>query len=273
MVILRSSSSDTALSSINPAPIFDRRELWERPFGVVLLILALPIILLLVLIVRLTSRGSGLYRQIRVGKYGRIFVMYKIRTMVHDAEATTGPTWAANDDPRITPVGHVLRKYHLDELPQLLNVVRGEMALMGPRPERPELVHALEERIPGYLNRLAVLPGISGLAQINLPPDTDLNSVRRKLKLDIEYIETATLALHVRMFLWTGLRLFAIPCSIATPLLRLGRSVSLSGELLCGDMTIDHIIETKNARINRPIAVCHFPAFEHTELLPAGISN
>ena len=130
------------------------------------------------LLVRLTSRGPGIYKQARVGKDGRKFMMYKIRTMRQDAEAASGPMWTQAHDPRVTFLGRVLRKLHLDELPQLFNVLKGEMSLVGPRPERPEFVRVLAEAIPGYRNRLAVRPGVTGLAQVNLPPDTDIASVR-----------------------------------------------------------------------------------------------
>lgn len=198
----------------------------SRPAAFVLLILCLPLIALLVLLVRVTSKGPGLYRQVRVGRDGKIFVMYKLRSMVIDAEAGSGPVWTQSEgDPRITMIGRFLRKSHLDELPQLANVVFGEMSLFGPRPERPELVHVLADNVPGYLDRLAVKPGITGLAQINLPPDTDLESVRCKLYLDCEYIREASFWLETRMFFWTGLRLFGVPSSIATRIFGLGRKV------------------------------------------------
>ena len=138
-------------------------------------------------------------------------MMYKIRSMRHDAEAASGPKWTQASDPRVTGLGKLLRKLHLDELPQLFNVLKGEMAIAGPRPERPEFVRVLGEAIPGYRNRLAVLPGITGLAQVNLPPDSDLASVERKLVLDCEYIERAGLWLDLRLTLWTFLRIFKMP--------------------------------------------------------------
>ena len=201
-------------------------DLLSRIFALLLLIVCLPLIALLVLLIRATSRGPGVYRQVRVGKDGKIFVMYKLRSMVLDAEAGSGPVWTQSEgDPRITTVGRFLRKSHLDELPQLANVVIGEMSLFGPRPERPELVHVLADNVPGYLDRLAVKPGITGLAQVNLPPDTDLESVRQKLFLDCEYIREANLWMDARMFLWTGVRLIGTPSSIATKLFSLGRTV------------------------------------------------
>jgi lipopolysaccharide/colanic/teichoic acid biosynthesis glycosyltransferase len=109
----------------------------DRVLAVLLLLPAMPLIALLILLVRLTSRGPGIYRQVRVGRNGKTFTMYKIRTMRHDAEARTGPTWATNNDPRLTGLGRFIRSVHLDELPQLINVLKGDMDLVGPRPERP----------------------------------------------------------------------------------------------------------------------------------------
>jgi lipopolysaccharide/colanic/teichoic acid biosynthesis glycosyltransferase len=128
---------------------------WQRALDLalaaLLLIPSLPIIGLLVVLVRATSRGPGIYRQIRVGKHGRTFWMYKIRSMRQDAEAGTGAVWAQQRDPRVTPIGRVLRKLHLDEVPQVFNVLQGEMSFIGPRPERPEFVHVLAKQIPDYL--------------------------------------------------------------------------------------------------------------------------
>jgi lipopolysaccharide/colanic/teichoic acid biosynthesis glycosyltransferase len=194
-----------------PSTYFTRKAILDRALAGLLLIPGLLMIGLLALLARLTSRGPGICSQVRTGQGGRTFVMYKIRTMKHDAEAASGPVWAQARDPRITAVGRVLRKLHLDELPQLLNVLKGEMSLVGPRPERPEFVHVLAEAIPGYLNRLVVPPGITGLAQLNLPPDSDLNSVHRKLALDCEYIERAGLLLDLRLIGCTLFRIFKVP--------------------------------------------------------------
>jgi lipopolysaccharide/colanic/teichoic acid biosynthesis glycosyltransferase len=193
----------------------------------VLLIPGLPAIVILVVLVRLTSRGPGIFRQRRVGRDGNVFTMYKLRTMTEDAEEKTGAVWTVRNDQRITPLGYWLRKLHLDELPQLINVLRGEMSLVGPRPERPEFVDVLEKEIPGYLKRLAVLPGVTGLAQINLPPDDGLDSVRRKQHLDLLYIESADLWLDLRMMACTSLRLFGIRGETATRWMRLERTADL----------------------------------------------
>ena len=207
-----------------PSAYFDWQSVRCRILGGLLLIPALPVIGVLVLWVRLTSQGPGIFRQTRVGLHGRPFVMYKLRTMRVDAEARSGPVWALTDDPRVTPLGRILRRLHLDEFPQLFNVLKGEMALIGPRPERPEFVQKLAREIPGYLDRLSVRPGITGLAQINLPPDTDLDSVRNKLALDLEYVERGCLLLDLRIFAATCFRLLALPNKAALVLLGLKRN-------------------------------------------------
>ncbi len=205
------------------------KQLADRAFGLALLILALPMMGLLVLAIRLTSKGPGIYSQERVGRGGRPFTMYKLRSMRRDAESRTGPVWApAGRDPRVTWLGHWLRVLHLDELPQLYNLVRGEMSLVGPRPERPEFVAVLANKLPEYLDRLQVLPGITGLAQVNLPPDTDLDSVRAKLQLDQEYIRTAGLSLDLRIAACTMLRLVGLRGGRAVSLLGLTRHVALA---------------------------------------------
>lgn len=170
-----------------------------------------PLLLLLVLIVRATSKGPALLWQERVGLNGHLFRIVKLRSMYEDAEQWTGAVWASEDDPRITPVGRYLRKLHLDELPQLWNVALGEMSFIGPRPERPEFVDELIEQIPGYEGRLAVLPGVTGLAQVNLPPDQTSDCVRRKIELDLEYIFTAEPSLDLRIAVCTMLKMLGVP--------------------------------------------------------------
>ncbi|MFZ5828915.1 MAG: sugar transferase [Planctomycetota bacterium] len=212
-------------TAITPASYFRWKHFVDFVLAVVIFVPAIIAVAVLVVLVRLTSRGPGLYRQVRVGKGGRLFTMYKIRTMRADAEERSGPVWCGAGDPRITPLGRVLRKLHLDEFPQVFNVIRGEMSLIGPRPERPEIVRVLAEEIPGYVDRLAVLPGVTGLAQINLPPDTDLASVRRKLILDLEYIRHAGPFLDVRMLLCTMARVFGLPGSVVMRLFGVRREV------------------------------------------------
>jgi lipopolysaccharide/colanic/teichoic acid biosynthesis glycosyltransferase len=177
----------------------------------VLLLLTAPVMLLAVVAVKLTSRGPVFYTQTRLGRGGRPYKIIKIRTMFDNCEAASGPRWATARDPRVTPVGRLLRRTHIDELPQLLNVLRAEMSLVGPRPERPEFVPELARVIPGYRERLAVRPGVTGLAQVQLPPDTDLGQVRRKLAYDLYYIDNMGVWLDLRILVNTVCHVFGIP--------------------------------------------------------------
>jgi len=219
-------------SDVIPGPYFRWKGIIGRLLAAMLLIPGLPIIGLMVLLVRLTSRGPGIHCQTRIGKDGWPFTMYKIRTMWHGVEQATGAVWAHRQDKRVTPVGRALRRVHLDEFPQLFNVLKGDMCLIGPRPERPEFVRVLTKEIPGYTNRLAVPPGVTGLAQVNLPPDTDLESVRRKLACDLEYIKRAGPLLDIRVFLYTFVRLLGVPGEYAIRGFGLRREVSELGRLL-----------------------------------------
>jgi lipopolysaccharide/colanic/teichoic acid biosynthesis glycosyltransferase len=167
---------------------------------------AVPLLVLCVVLVRLTSRGPAIYTQARVGRGGRVFTLYKIRTMYHDCERLTGPTWCQPGDARITPVGRVLRRLHLDELPQLFNVLKGEMSLVGPRPERPEIVKRLREAVVGYDRRHAVKPGITGFAQIHLPPDSCIRSVRNKLVYDLFYVRSRSWRMELFILFATALK-------------------------------------------------------------------
>jgi lipopolysaccharide/colanic/teichoic acid biosynthesis glycosyltransferase len=176
-----------------------------------LLLPAALVILVCAVLVRLTSRGPAFYSQVRLGRDGRPFRIYKLRTMAHDCEEASGARWATPGDPRVTRLGRFLRRTHLDELPQLWNVLKGDMSLVGPRPERPELVPGLEQAVPGYHDRLLVRPGITGLAQVQLPPDTDLDSVRLKLTYDLLYIRRVSLWLDLRLLAGTALQTFGAP--------------------------------------------------------------
>lgn len=168
---------------------------WKRGFdcalAAVLLILTSPLLLLAAVLVKLTSRGPVFYSQLRLGRDRRPFWIYKIRSMTHNCERDSGAVWSSRNDPRVFPLGRVLRKLHIDELPQLINVLRGDMAMIGPRPERPTIEYDLSQDIPGFADRLAVRPGLSGLAQVQFPPDTSLGSVCRKLLADLQYIRSA----------------------------------------------------------------------------------
>lgn len=187
------------------------KETGEFLLALALLIVTAPVIMLAAIAVRFTSRGPVLYSQTRVGRHGKPFTIWKVRTMINNSEALTGACWARPGDARITPVGWFLRRTHIDELPQLWNVLRGEMALVGPRPERPEFVPQLDAAIANYRDRLLVKPGLTGLAQVQLPPDTDLASVQRKLAYDLHYVQHRSLWLEVRIYVATALHLATVP--------------------------------------------------------------
>lgn len=214
-----------------PSKYLACKSTFERICALLLLLAATPAMLVLIVIVRATSPGPAVYRQIRVGLHGRTFTMYKFRSMRQDAEAGTGAVWAQSGDSRVTRVGRVMRRLHLDEIPQLINVVKGEMALIGPRPERPEFTHVLALKLPRYMQRHLVRPGITGLAQLNLPPDTDLESVRRKLVLDLEYIGRSGLGIDVRIALATVMRMLYIRQPVYVRLMRLEPQSDVLNEL------------------------------------------
>jgi lipopolysaccharide/colanic/teichoic acid biosynthesis glycosyltransferase len=187
----------------------------------VALFLALPLLLLIAVAIKLTSRGPVLYTQERVGLDRRIpgmtagnhrrvrdiggkpFTIYKFRTMRVDAEARSGAVWATQHDPRVTPVGRFLRQYRLDEIPQLLNVLRGEMNIVGPRPERPTIFAELREHITEYPLRQRAKPGITGLAQVYHHYDRSVDDVRTKVRFDLEYIRRQSLREDLRIMLRT----------------------------------------------------------------------
>lgn len=158
-------------------------------FAFIALACLLPLILLIAIAIRLTSRGPALYTQTRVGRNGKHFTLYKFRSMFVDAENLTGAVWSITNDPRVTALGRILRKLRLDELPQLFQVLRGEMALVGPRPERPEFVEILTQKIPYYRHRHSVKPGITGWAQINYKYGDTFQDAVRKLEYDLYYIK------------------------------------------------------------------------------------
>ncbi|HEY7616793.1 MAG TPA: TIGR03013 family XrtA/PEP-CTERM system glycosyltransferase, partial [Terriglobales bacterium] len=171
--------------------------------SLLLLLLVLPLLPFIVVAIKLSSPGPVLYRQARVGKNGTVFHCYKFRTMWADAEADTGPTWARDDDPRITPVGNYLRMLRLDEIPQLWNILRGDMLFVGPRPERPEFVEQLAAQIPYYRLRHMVRPGLTGWAQVRYKYGSSVHDAKEKLKYDLFYIKNMSLGLDVVIFLKT----------------------------------------------------------------------
>jgi lipopolysaccharide/colanic/teichoic acid biosynthesis glycosyltransferase len=187
------------------------------------LIATFPINILIALAIRLDSRGPIYYAQERVGLnrrkrdqaidgvdrrkvigYGRPIKVYKFRSMIVNAESSTGPVWALRQDPRATRVGRVLRQLHLDELPQFYNVLRGEMTIVGPRPERPQLVSKLVAELPEYALRTRVLPGITGLAQIRNGYDDSMESVVRKVQYDLYYMRNSSLLLDIEIMASTA---------------------------------------------------------------------
>ena len=182
----------------NPMPLFYEfsKRFVDLGAALILGILTAPIVLLAGLGTWITSRGSVLYRQKRVGRHGKIFTIRKIRSMVEGAEAE-GARWASRNDPRITFLGKVLRASRIDELPQLWNVLRGEMTLVGPRPERPEFVGQLEKEIPFYRARLAVRPGITGWAQVKYRYGNSVDDSRIKLEYDLYYIKNRSILLDL----------------------------------------------------------------------------
>ena len=172
------------------------KRLFDAAFAAVLLVVTAPIMLLVALAVRLTSRGAVIYRQRRVGRGGVPFTILKFRTMHDEAEMATGPVLATKDDPRVTPLGRLLRATRLDELPQLWNVMRGDMSFVGPRPERPEFVEGYQSDIQGYTERFKVRPGLTGYAQVNGEYHT---SAPTKLKYDLSYIHNRSFWLDLRI--------------------------------------------------------------------------
>ncbi len=181
--------------------------------AVILLPIVLPLIGIGWLLIKLSSPGRGFYTQTRSGLQNKSYKIIKIRSM-HDTKAVAQNTnWATVHDTRITPIGKILRALHLDELPQIINVLRGEMSLVGPRPERPEVIHqkGLGRHVPGYALRTMARPGVTGFAQVQLPADSDITSVRHKLYYDLYYLANQSLWLDFRIIMATLLKAFCSP--------------------------------------------------------------
>jgi exopolysaccharide biosynthesis polyprenyl glycosylphosphotransferase len=198
------------LVEVMAPPIFGANAVIKRLIDIlvssVTLLLFLPLIILIIILIRMESRGPVLFEQERVGEDGRIFSLYKFRSMAKDAEKYTGPVMAKSDDKRITKLGRILRKTRLDEIPQLVNVLKGDMSLVGPRPERPFFVERFKREIPGYVQRLQVRPGVTGLAQVHSTYDI---SPRSKLRYDLLYVRKHSLFLDMEIILrtiWVVLR-------------------------------------------------------------------
>lgn len=195
------------LIDVSPTPLAYHERFLKRSLDVivslVVLVLSIPLMLIISVLIKLTSEGPVIYSQKRVGRNGRNFTMYKFRTMVNDAEAKSGPTWASDNDPRITKTGYWLRKLRLDELPQFLNVLKGDMSLVGPRPERPHFVEKFQQQIPLYTRRLRVKPGITGWAQVKWKYDSSLDDVIEKTKYDLFYVENMSLRMDFKILINT----------------------------------------------------------------------
>ena len=173
--------------------------------SLVLLLLTLPVMLLTAVLIRIDSRGPILYRQQRIGLHGGAFTLLKFRSMAFDAEQGGSPRWASHQDPRVTRVGNFIRPMRIDELPQLINVLRGEMSIVGPRPERPHFVEQLAQAIPLYTERSYVKPGITGWAQVNYPYGASVEDARQKLSYDLYYVKNRRLLLDL-MILFATIR-------------------------------------------------------------------
>jgi len=183
----------------------------KRTFDFILaasgLVLLIPVLLVVIVLVKITSKGPVFYRQPRSGQNGCVFILNKFRSMRRDAEEGTGPVWAQQSDTRVTRVGALLRRTRLDELPQLLNVLLGHMSFIGPRPERPEFVHALQKEIPYYMKRLSMKPGITGWAQVSgYRGETETpEKMAKRVEHDIYYIDNWSLGLDIRILAKTVL--------------------------------------------------------------------
>ena len=172
-------------------------------FAIVLLIIGLPLWFFIACVIKLDSKGPVFFKQVRLGKNNEKFTLIKFRTMIENAEIETGPVWTDKKDPRITFVGKWLRRFYLDEVPQLFNVLKGEMSIIGPRPERPYFAEQLVKKYPSYLDRLSVKPGLTGWAQINQSYDISIEDVGQKLKYDFYYIENLNFIFDLQIMIKT----------------------------------------------------------------------
>ena len=199
--------ADSTLLKIIFHPLSTWDQFLKRTMDVLLSLICLfvltPILIMISLFIKIDTPGPVLYKQKRIGFRGQGFVLYKFRSMISEAEKLTGPVWAAKNDKRITRIGRILRPFRLDELPQLINVLKGDMSFVGPRPERPHFVENLRKEIPLYGLRLTVYPGVTGLAQVKHAYDRSIEDVKKKLEYDLEYINTLSLRLDLKIFLKT----------------------------------------------------------------------
>lgn len=191
------------LASHAKRPVEHLRRFMDVFICLTLLLLISPLLAIVSFLISIDDRGPVIYRQVRVGQNGRHFVLFKFRSMAVDAEEASGPCWAQQRDHRVTRIGRFLRLTRVDEIPQLVNVLRGDMNLVGPRPERPHFVEQLVPAIPGYPERSAVKPGITGWAQINYPYGASVQQARVKLFYDLFYIRNQSLLFDLRILLAT----------------------------------------------------------------------
>jgi exopolysaccharide biosynthesis polyprenyl glycosylphosphotransferase len=165
----------------------------------IILVLTLPLNIFVAFLIKLDSKGPILFKQERIGMNNKKFKIYKFRSMYQDAEKNTGPVWSTKDDPRVTRIGKIIRQLRIDEIPQMFNVLKGEMSLVGPRPERPYFVEQLSQQIPYYRRRLKVRPGITGWAQVKHKYDESIEDVKVKLRYDLFYIENMSLRMDIKI--------------------------------------------------------------------------
>ncbi len=183
------------------------KRLMDIAVSLAVIVIGMPFWLIIAAVIKMTSKGPVFYMQERVGKNGRVFRMVKYRSMAADAEKHSGPTWAGKDDPRVTTIGRILRRMHLDEVPQFINILEGSMSLVGPRPERPFFVEQFIKEIPLYRRRLNVRPGLTGWAQVKHRYDASMEDVRQKLRFDLFYIENMSLRMDIKILIHTFFRM------------------------------------------------------------------
>lgn len=236
--LARKSSPYLHVPTTSPTPVritgyFAYKRCVDVVIGLLLAILLLPVVLLTAILIVISSPGPAFYTQVRLGRFGKPFVIWKLRTMEHLCEENSGAKWSTNGDYRVTPLGRILRRLHIDEFPQLWNVLRGEMSLVGPRPERPEFFPVLSSAVPHYAQRLMVKPGVTGLAQVYLPPDEDVSGVRRKQLYDLFYIRHVGFTFDLRIIVATALQAIGAPHFLVRPFCLLPGRREVEGPRAC----------------------------------------
>ena len=219
-----------------------------------LMLIAAPIIAVLAILVKRASTGPAFYSQARLGLNGRPFRILKLRTMFDNCESITGPVWSCKNDERITPIGRILRDTHLDELPQLWNVLRGDMSLVGPRPERAEIARRIETKVPEFALRLRVRPGLTGLAQLRVPADVDIASIPHKLAQDLFYLRHQSLLLDLRILISTGFQFVGAGCACISQMLLAGSNPSAQQEMTQPEMALEPVRHIKANSISAAAA-------------------